>query len=148
MIKLTKSVRGAACAFSVCSVTVLAGPAAANEIQVDYSVAAGAKSAPIAIPASNTPVSVTCVQNAVGFRGVGQATILRAASPPPSFLEWVGMDIATSAVTSGFSSTAGTHIIYCDYNGKTVDMQVESASQIQIVNTGASTATGVINFVW
>jgi hypothetical protein len=122
-------------------------PAAANEIQVDYNLAAGATSKPIAIPATNTPVSVTCVQNTVGFRGVGQATILRTAQAP-QFLEWVGTDIATAAISANFSNTAGTHIIYCDYVGKTVDLQVQGASSIQIVNTGSSQATGVINFVW
>ncbi len=87
------------------------------------------------------------MQNAVGFRGVGQVTLLRTTTPP-AFLEWVGVDIATSAVTSGFSSSAGTHIIYCDYTGKTVDMQVRGTSAIQIVNTGAVKATGVITFSW
>jgi hypothetical protein len=132
---------------SLCAIAVVARPATANEIQVDYNLAAGATSKPIAIPAFSTPVSVTCVQNGVGFRGVGQATVLRTAAAP-QFLEWVGMDIATSAVSANFGNTAGMHIIYCDYTGKTVDMQVQSASSIQIVNTGSQTASGVINFVW
>ena len=129
------------------AVAMLAGPALGNQIQVTYNLAAGASSTPISIPAVNTPVSVTCTQNAVGFRGVGQATFLRT-SAAPLFLEWVGTDIATAATTSGFSSTQGTHVIYCDYAGKTVDMQVYNYGQIQIVNTSSSTANGVINFVW
>jgi hypothetical protein len=95
----------------------------------------------------NTPISITCTQNAVGFRGVGQVTMLKT-SVAPQFLEWIGMDIATSAITSNFSSSKGTHIIYCDYTGKTVDMQVDGPGSIQIVNTGSSQANGVINFVW
>jgi hypothetical protein len=133
---------------SLCGLAAFATPAYASDKKVTYNLAAGAKSAPIAIPATDTPVSLTCVQNSVGFRGVGQATILRVGSVLPKFLEWVGTDIATSAVTSGFSSIAGTHIIYCDYEGKTVDLQVEDANHIQIVNNNSSQATGVINFVW
>jgi hypothetical protein len=135
------------CLLGAGAVAMLAGPAFADEIQADYNLAAGATSPGIVVPAFNTPVSVTCTQNAVGFRGVGQATMLRT-SVAPQFLEWVGMDIATSAITSNFSAAKGTHIIYCDYVGKTVDMQVNSAGAIQIVNTGSSQATGVITFVW
>jgi hypothetical protein len=123
-------------------------PALAHQTQVKYNLAAGATSAPINVPAVNTPVSITCVQNSVGFRGVGQVTMLRVGGAQPLFLEWVGMDIATSAITSNFSNTAGAHIIYCDYTGKTVDMQVLDTAHIQIVNTSSVTATGVINFIW
>jgi hypothetical protein len=146
MINLKTHARTTACAVSACAMALVAGSAAADEIQTTYSVGPGATSLAIPIPAANTPISITCVQNAVGARGVGQVTLLRATTPP-AFLEWVGVDIATSAVTSGFSSSAGTHIIYCDYTG-TVDMQVRGTSAIQIVNTGAVKATGVITFSW
>jgi hypothetical protein len=135
------------CLLGAGAIAMLASPACANQIQATYHLAAGATGSPIAIPATNTPVSVTCTQNEVGFRGVGQATILRTAAAP-QFLEWVGMDIATNTVTSNFGNTKGTHIIYCDYTGKTVDMQVSGAGTIQIVNTSSNTASGVINFVW
>jgi hypothetical protein len=78
------------------SATVTA--ARADEIQVNYNLAAKKSSDPILIPATNTPVSLTGVQTQVGFRGVGQATILRVA--PASFLEWVGMDIASGAIST------------------------------------------------
>jgi hypothetical protein len=124
----------------------LAAAAHAAEIQVAYRVAAGATSAPIAIPAANTPVSMTCVQNNVGFHGVGQATVLRVS--PPTFLEWVGIDLATGTNTHGVSSTAGTHIIWCSFTTNEVDIQVQSATDIQVHNANTSLATGVINFVW
>jgi hypothetical protein len=137
---------------STCSaLTIVLGAVAfsatahADETQVKYTLAPGATSNPIAVPATNTPVSMTCTQNAVGYRGVGQATVLRVA--PASFLEWVGMDIASSAISSGFSAAGGTHIVYCDYS-KTVDIQVHSATQIQIVNTNTITMSGVVTFIW
>ncbi len=121
--------------------------AQANEFQLSFAVNAGTTSIPFNVPASNTPVSVTCVQNSLGFRGVGQATVLRVN--PPSFLEWVGMDVANAGVPStGFSASAGTHIIFCDFVGKTVDLQVANATQMQVANTGGSNATVVINFVY
>ncbi len=147
MIKLTNRLRGAAFVLSASIVSLLAGPAMANQIQVTYSLDPGATSAPIAIPGGNTPVSTSCVQNAVGYRGVGQATILRVVTNAPFFLEWVGLDIASAAISTGFSATPGTHIIYCDFS-KLVDLQVESPNNIQIVNTSSIKMSGVINFVW
>ena len=128
-----------------------AATALANQIQVVYSVAAGATSAPIAVPAINTPVSVTCVQNTDGFRGVGQMTLQRVY--PTLNLKWIGIDIALNAgggaTSSGGNTTiAGTHMIYCDFVGSLVDIQVQSGTSIQVKNTSGTTATGVINFVW
>jgi hypothetical protein len=147
MLYLGKNAHRLKCLLAAGLMAILSGPAFANEIQVGYNLAAGATSGAIVIPAFNTPVSVTCVQSNVGFRGIGQATMLKT-SVAPQFLEWVGMDVATSAVTSGFGSTKGQHVIYCDYTGKTVDMQVSAANSIQIVNTGSTAAAGIINFVW
>jgi hypothetical protein len=147
-ISLSKKCRRYILLAGMCGIAALVNPACASEKKGTYSVAAGATGKAILVPATDTPISVTCVQNAVGFRGVGQATLLRVGSTPPNFLEWVGTDIATTAITSGFSATAGTHIIYCDYVGKTVDLQVQDANHVQIVNTGGSNATGVITFTW
>jgi hypothetical protein len=124
----------------------LSATAYANEFQLSFSVAAGATSIPITVPAYNTPVSVTCVQNTLGNRGVGEATVLRVN--PPTALEWVGMDVANGGTPSiGFSSSAGAHIIYCDF-AKLVDLQLASATQMQITNTDSATQTVVINFVY
>ena len=74
----------------------LSCPAQADEIQSAFNLAVRATSAPIAVPGTNTPVTMTCASNTSGFRGIGQATILRPY--PNEFLEWVGMDIATGAI--------------------------------------------------
>jgi hypothetical protein len=147
MFNLGKYDRRLKCLLGAGAMTLLSLPVLAAEKKFTYNLAAGTSSAAIKIPVADTPVSVTCSQNAVGFRGVGQATILKT-SVAPNFLEWVGTDIATTAVTSGFSASAGTHIVYCDYVGKTVDMQVNDAGSIKIVNTSGSTATGVITFFY
>ncbi|HTA65505.1 MAG TPA: hypothetical protein VK753_08370 [Xanthomonadaceae bacterium] len=128
-----------------CAFLGLSSAAWADQTHVAYNIAGGATLA-VLVPATNTPVSFTCVQNTEGNRGVGQATLLRVA--PASFLEWVGSDIATGAISSGFSSTPGTHIVYCDYIGKYLDVQVLSDTQIQLKNTSGAAMTGEINFVW
>ena len=90
--------------------------------------------------------SLTCASNTQGYRGIGQATILRVA--PNAFLEWVGMDVATSAVTSGYSGTLGTHIIYCSYTDEYAEIQVFSDTQIQVKNNSSIPMIGVITFIW
>jgi hypothetical protein len=121
-----------------------------NKLEYSYNLAAGATSAPIAIPATNVPVSITGSQNETGFRGVGQATIMRLH--PTAFLNWVGMDSYTARtagpVPYGDSPTAGTHIIWLDFSG-TVDIQVADANHIQIHNTGGvGPAKGHITLIW
>jgi hypothetical protein len=128
-----------------CAFLAFSSAAWADQTHVSYNVAAGG-TLTVNIPATNTPVSFTCSNNTSGDRGVGQATILRVL--PQSFLEWVSMDVATSAVSSGFTGTAGTHIVYCDYIGKQVDVQVLSDVAVQIKNTSSAAAAGEINFVW
>ena len=134
--------------FAVTATAILFGLSAtarANEIQVNYNLAANATGAPIAIPAINMPVSMTCTENLNPFRGVGQATFLR--DNPPTNLYWVGMDLASGLVERGVSNVPGTHIVYCD-NSATVGVEVFSAFQFQIHNTAATPASGVINFIW
>ncbi|HEY2345436.1 MAG TPA: hypothetical protein VGH80_06060 [Xanthomonadaceae bacterium] len=141
-----KSLSGAKTLLAVCAFVALSPAAWADQSHHTYTVAAGGISAPIPVPGTNTPVSVTCSNNTSGYRGVGQATILRVL--PDAFLEWVGTDIATSVISSGYTNSNGTHIIYCSYVDKYVEIQVNSASQIQVKNNGSTSMTGVIDFVW
>ena len=145
MTSKVKSHSGAKILLAGCALMALSSAAWADQIHVGYTLAAGA-SVTVTVPAVNTPVSMTCVNNSSGNRGVGQATLLRVS--PAAFLEWVGSDIATGAISTGFSATAGTHIIYCDYTGKLVDVQVLNSSDIQIKNTSTVTMTGELNFVY
>ena len=124
----------------------LSAPARADEIQSNFNLAAGATSAPINVPGTNTPVSMTCASNTPGYRGIGQLTLLRPN--PNQFLEWVGMDIATAQITSGYSGTLGTHMIYCSYSDEYVEIQVQSDTAIQVKNNSPGPVTGVITWVW
>jgi hypothetical protein len=124
-----------------------------NKLEYSYNLAAGATSAPIAIPAPNVPVSIIGVNTTLHNRGVGQATIMHVhTSASDAFLEWVGMDIVTAQnsnpVPSGYTSIAGAHIIFLDNNGA-VDIQVADANHIQIHNTGVyGPQKGNITFIW
>ena len=124
---------------------VFAG-ARADEIQISYNLAAGASSASFAVPAVNTPVSLTCTQNSPGFSGVGQVTILRNLQTNDDLI-WAGVDFASGAVVHGASQTAGTHIVYCD-GFENVDLRVVDGAHFLVDNTRSATAYGVITLVW
>lgn len=136
-------------ALALAALLGLSQTARADEIQYNYNLAAGASTGPIGIPASNMPVQVMGVQTQPGFRGVGQATMLRVS--PTSFLEWVGLDIASNlgspTVSEGFSAGPGSHVIWLDFS-QTVDIEVASATQILIHNAGTAPAKGTITLVW
>jgi hypothetical protein len=115
-----------------------------NALAVNYNLAPGANSATVT-PAASQPVLVTGVQNTVGYRGVGEVTLLRV---PASFLEWVGIESpAGAAITSGFSAAAGTHIVYLDFSHR-VDIQVASADTFLIHNGNSIPMTGTLTLIW
>ena len=115
-----------------------------NALVVTYNLAAGASSAAVK-PTVSVPVLVTGVQNALGYRGVGEVTMLHV---PSSFLEWVGIESpSAAAITSGFSGTAGTHVLYLDYS-HLVDIQVASTDTFLIHNANTITMTGTLTLIW
>lgn len=124
--------------------TCLVGSAFADQTHVTYSLAAGATRA-INVPASNTPIQVSCSQNAIGNVSVGQATIIRSTTD--NVLNWAGFDNFSNAVSRGNSATPGAHIIYCDLIGQ-VDIEVLSATEVQVKNTTLTTQSGVVMFVY
>jgi len=115
-----------------------------NASKVSYTLAAGASSAAVN-PAESVPVLVMGVQNNLGYRGVGQVAMLHV---PSSFLEWSGIESpASAAITSGFSGTAGTHIVYLDYS-HLVDIQVASTDTFIIHNANTIAMSGVVTLIW
>jgi hypothetical protein len=115
-----------------------------NALYVTYNLAAGANSAAVT-PASSTPVLVMGVQNNLGYRGVGEVTLLRV---PSSFLEWTGIESPSgAAITSGFSGSAGTHIVYLDY-GPFVDIRVNTTDSFVIHNANTIAMSGHVTLVW
>jgi hypothetical protein len=127
--------------------TAVVGPTAVvvpNELTVGYSLAPGGVSAPITPPA-NIPVHVMGVQTAVGFRGVGEVTLLHV---PLSFIEWVGLEsTAGAAITQGFSGAAGTHIVFIDFSHQ-VQIEVASPDTIRVRNRSSGVRTGVVTLTW
>jgi hypothetical protein len=152
--KISLTVIGTAFAFTALTVTVNAAeneatpppPATtvAQAFSVAYSLAAGAVSAPIFVPA-NKPVHLVGVQTAAGFRGVGEAALLHV---PSSFIEWVGLDsTAGAAITQGFSGTAGTKIVFVDFSHQ-VQVEVASPDTIRVHNLSSGTRTGSVTLFW
>jgi hypothetical protein len=115
-----------------------------NAAKVAYNLAAGASSAAVT-PAESVPVLVMGVQNNLGYRGVGHVSLLRV---PSSFLEWSGIESpASAAITSGFSGTSGTHIVYIDYS-HLVDIEVASTDTFIIHNGNSIAMSGVVTLIW
>lgn len=92
----------------------LALASAAEAKTVKYDLAPGAVTPFIALR-PDVPITIVGVQTAAGNRGVASATLLYVTSS--GFIEWVGLHSpVAAAVTSGFSSTAGTLILYLDFS--------------------------------
>jgi hypothetical protein len=116
---------------------------APNKISIPYSLASGANK--LIAPVANRPVLVMGVCTSLGVRGVGQVTLLHI---PRSFIEWTGLESPFGAsITSGFSGTVGTHIVYIDYSHQ-VDIQIASPDTIRVHNASGAPRTGNVTLVW
>jgi hypothetical protein len=136
----------AAVASAMLAVTATAGPVALapTKASLTYNLASGATSAAVT-PVTNKPVLVMGTQNSLGFRGVGFVTLLHV---PAAFLEWTGLESTSgSAITQGFSGTAGTHIVFLDFS-HLVDIQVNTADTFVVHNASSGTRTGVVTLIW
>jgi hypothetical protein len=112
-----------------------------------YSLSPGSASSAVLIPGANQPTLVMGDQLTVGYRGIGQVSLLRVQG---QFLEWVGLESPYSAaVTSGYGSTFGQHIVYIDWVHN-VDIEVVDADHIRVHNSSTSTitATGNVKLIW
>jgi len=137
-----------ACAVAIATFAVVASAVQTvvtpNAALVSYNLAAGAVSGPI-FPAANTSVLVMGTQLAVGFRGIGQVTLLRI---PGNFLEWVGLDsTAGAAITQGFSGAAGTKIVFIDFSHQ-VRLEVASTDSFRVNNLSTGARFGNVTMIW
>lgn len=115
-----------------------------NAASFSYALAAGGISGSYT-PVASQPVFVMGTQLEVGYRGVGQVTLLRIAG---NFLEWVGLESTSgAAITQGFSSAIGTHIVYLDFSHQ-VDIEVASADSFRIHNGSTGFRSGVVRLIW
>ena len=113
-----------------------------NAAFVSYSLATGADSAPIT-PATNRSVLVMGSCTTIG--GVGQASLQHI---PSTGMQWVGLEsYSGAAITQGFNSAAGTHIVSIDFFHQ-VDIRLASIDTILIHNGSASTRAGNVTLIW
>ena len=128
-----------------------AAPARADQIHVPFTLAPNGTSAPITVPAVNTPISVSCATTTPGNQFIAQVTLLRGGAP--SVLQWLGYDGETFTVNSnlvvkqGSSAVAGTVMVECDF-AFLVFLEVQSGTAVQMKSNLGTTQTGVLNFVW
>lgn len=137
---------GAMVAAATIAVTVHAADAVTtpSKMILKYSLAPGANSTAVT-PVANVPVFVMGVQTTLGYRGVGQVSLLRISG---SFLEWTGIESPALAVlTYGFSGTAGTHIVYLDFS-HLVDIEVSTPNSFIIHNANSINQTGQVTMIW
>jgi hypothetical protein len=111
---------------------------------IKFDLAAGASSDAMSLPAGQA-VQVMGVTTTLGDRSVGQATVLRIAG---SFLEWTGLESpAAAAITSGFSSVQGTHIVYINFS-HVVDIEVNDPDTFRVHNGSSMEETGTVTVIW
>lgn len=115
---------------------------APQEFTFSYSLSPGAKTGPVT-PLAGIPNQIIGVDTTLGYRGVGEVSLLRIAG---SFLEWTGLETPNgAAITSGFSGSAGTHIVYIDFS-HSVQVEVNSPDSFVVHNRSTSvTHTGVVD---
>jgi len=123
---------------------------------ISFNLAPGASSGPV-FPISDTAVKVGGVVNHAVFGSTGFVVLLHP-SASPNFLQWFGLESAsgsfTPVPTSGFSSTAGNHIVYLDQS-RLVDIEnapsPNSAHAFVVKNSSGSVinpATGWVSLIW
>ena len=126
-------------------VLLASGQEAPGKAVFAYNLAPGANSVPVSVPAAHRAIPVMGQQNALGFRGVRQVTLLWL---PGSFLEWVGLESPNgAAITSAYSSTPGTHIVFLDFAHQ-VDIQVNSADAFVVHNGSTGARYGSVTLIW
>ena len=121
-----------------------------NAASASYSLAPGANSANIT-PAVNMPVMILADQTATVCHcdNVGSSHMTVVNSTIDGELVWNGFESNRGGLTSGFSPTAGTHIVFTDF-AHLVDLQVSNATSFHVHNSSASTSTynGNVTMIW
>ncbi len=114
---------------------------------VPYSLAAGAVSAPITVPA-NRPVQLIGI-NLTGTTpndgGVGQAALVRF---PGAYIQWVGLHSwVNPSIAQGSSNSPGVDILYIALNH---DVVVETAGPdtIHVHNISGQSQSGSVTLMW
>jgi len=117
-----------------------------NAVSFPFNLAPGGTMG-IAVPTIDRPVLLMGATHTVGFRGIGHVSILRA-NAAPGLIMWTGLESAAgSAITSGFSSALGTHVVYIDFAHQ-VDIQVLNAAGVRVRNGAGAPRAGNVTMIW
>jgi hypothetical protein len=120
-----------------------------NAASFAYRLAPGANSASIT-PVANTPVLILGDQvgTVCNCDNVGSSLMTVVNSTVDGELVWNGFESNRGGLTSGFSPTAGTHIMFIDF-GHSVDLQVSNATSFHVHNANTSlTYNGNVTLIW
>jgi len=120
-----------------------------NAASFAYSLAPGGNSASIT-PAANTPVMILADQvgTVCDCDNVGSSLMTVVNSSVDHEMVWNGFESAKGGLASGFSPTAGTHIMFID-NAHLVDLEVTNATSFHVHNSSTSeTYNGNVTLIW
>jgi hypothetical protein len=125
---------------------VTSGTATPNGGFVSFTLAAGASSAPIALPL-NTPWHVTGTVTTNSDQGIGEVEMIASTLIGNPLLEWVGLNsYATGTVTSGYNGSATT-IVAIDADGEVVLTASSATNTFVVTNNTTATATGYVTWL-
>jgi hypothetical protein len=136
----------------IATLTVLAHAAqslaTANRVSVAYKLKPGANGANIT-PASNMPVTIIADQIGTdcGCDNVGSSLMTVVNSSNDKELVWNGFESDEGGLTEGFTSVAGSHIMYIDFS-HVVDLEVSNATSFHVHNAGGETYNGNVTLIW
>jgi hypothetical protein len=114
-----------------------------NSSVVNYTLAAGATSAPIT-PITNQPVIIVGANYTTTDFAVSNLTLVHV---PGIMMRWVGIEAGTGALTHGGSTALGTHIVWLDQSSK-VSLEVFSADSFVIHNANTVSEAGSVKLIW
>jgi hypothetical protein len=121
-----------------------------NSASFAYTLAPGANGGNIA-PVLNLPVTIVADQTGTICRcdNVGSSLMTVVNSTVDGELVWNGFESNRGGLTSGFSPTPGTHIMFVDFS-HLVDLQVTNATSFHVHNSSSSSFTynGNVTLIW
>jgi hypothetical protein len=111
---------------------------------IPFSIAGGASSAPIAMPANGTAFIIATSTTSSDF-GVGSLSVVDRAG---QYMDWSGEDATTSssgapALEGGWGATVNKVMLKFDYDAL-ITLEVVDADHFEIHNAGTGPATGSI----
>jgi hypothetical protein len=116
-----------------------------NAVTIAYSLAADADTGAITPPA-NLPVYVMGDQTNEGCVGSSFMTVVNSAGQDDE-LVWNGIESNGGGVTTGFSSVAGTHIMFIDFCHK-VQLEVANSTSFVVHNLNSIAQKGNVTEIW